>query len=418
MKKYNCITPEGTRDLLFEECTARREIESKLMDLFRANGYSEVITPFVEFYDVFEGCHIPAENMYKSLDSKGRAIVIRPDSTLPIIRLAETRLKNEPRPLKLCYNQTIYRVNPKEAGRDDEIAQCGVELIGADDDSVISLAKDALKLIAGSRESLFEIVNEKRGYYIGTHFHGYIDGYGKPVITGGRYKDGQGFAVNVTAIARCEGKKQSGAIRIALTKGRVEKETMKLFAKMGWNVSDYANKGRELIFAVPEVNAEIVVAKSPDVISFVENGDCDIGITGKDMIEEIGGRFCEVLDLNFGKCRFALAAKAGSDFYAGHEVKVVAAKYTNIARRYFEGKGIAVDIKKIEGSVELAPLIGAADGIVDIVETGTTLRENGLDVIEYIPPDISSRVIVNPVKMKMKKNQMDEILQAMERGIQ
>jgi ATP phosphoribosyltransferase regulatory subunit len=154
MKKYNLITPEGTRDLLFEECTARRGIEGRLMELFRSNGYFEVITPSLEFYDVFNGSlnreaqGFPQESMYKLTDSRGRLMVIRPDSTIPIIRLAETRLKDEPRPLKLCYNQTIYNVNPKEAGRDDEIAQCGIELIGeaeSRDEDVLMLAVRVFK---------------------------------------------------------------------------------------------------------------------------------------------------------------------------------------------------------------------------------------------------------------------------------
>jgi len=129
--KNNFKTPEGTCDLLFEECTIRRELETKLMNLFCENGYHEVITPLVEFYDVFDTPNrsFPMESVYKLTDSKGRLMVIRPDSTLPIIRLSETRLKDEPRPLKLCYNQIIYRANPKESGRDDEIAQCGVEKI-------------------------------------------------------------------------------------------------------------------------------------------------------------------------------------------------------------------------------------------------------------------------------------------------
>ncbi|MCL2077639.1 MAG: ATP phosphoribosyltransferase regulatory subunit [Oscillospiraceae bacterium] len=158
MKKYNIITPEGTRDLLFNECTVRREIETKLMELFKNRGYSEVITPFLEFYDTFDS-YFPQESMYKLTDSKGRLMVIRPDSTLPIIRLAETRLKDEPRPLKLCYNQTIYRANPKEAGRDDEIAQCGIERIASEnweseDNEILKLAIEALELIAGENYRL------------------------------------------------------------------------------------------------------------------------------------------------------------------------------------------------------------------------------------------------------------------------
>ncbi|MDR2532801.1 MAG: ATP phosphoribosyltransferase regulatory subunit [Oscillospiraceae bacterium] len=161
MKKHNLITPEGTRDLLFEECKARRDIETKLMDLFKGEGYSEVITPSLEFYDVFNS--FPQESMYKLTDAKGRLMVIRPDSTIPIIRLAETRLKDEPRPLKLCYNQTIYNVNPKDAGRDDETAQCGVEYINDEnsmsgsDIKVLKLAAEAIK--ATNFDFRFEIGN-------------------------------------------------------------------------------------------------------------------------------------------------------------------------------------------------------------------------------------------------------------------
>ncbi|MCL2636768.1 MAG: ATP phosphoribosyltransferase regulatory subunit [Oscillospiraceae bacterium] len=174
MKKYNLITPEGTRDLLFEECKARRDIETKLMDLFKSEGYSEVITPSLEFYDVFGD--FSQESMYKLTDAKGRLMVIRPDSTIPIIRLAETRLKNEPRPLKLCYNQTIYNVNPKDAGRDDEIAQCGVEKIADEkrDDNgyeVLELAMKAINIIGFDYRFeignclLFDILSDENKIY-------------------------------------------------------------------------------------------------------------------------------------------------------------------------------------------------------------------------------------------------------------
>ena len=150
MKKNNLITPEGTRDLLFDECTARRKIENDLMNFFKSRGYSEVVTPLLEFYDVFAH-YFEQEQMYKLTDAKGRLMVLRPDSTLPIIRLAETRLKDSPRPLKLCYNQTIYRANPKEIGVDDEIAQCGIEIIGGrgNNSGVLKLAVEAFEKISG-----------------------------------------------------------------------------------------------------------------------------------------------------------------------------------------------------------------------------------------------------------------------------
>ncbi|MDD6278181.1 MAG: ATP phosphoribosyltransferase regulatory subunit [Ruminococcus sp.] len=133
MKNYDLITPEGTRDLLFGECAVRRNIENKLLGLFRSYGYSETITPGLEFYDVFNlnSSYFPQENMYKLTDNKGRLLVMRPDSTMPIARIVATRLKDAELPLRLCYNQTVYRTEPSLKGRSDEITQTGIELVGS-----------------------------------------------------------------------------------------------------------------------------------------------------------------------------------------------------------------------------------------------------------------------------------------------
>ena len=182
-------------------------------------------------------------------------------------------------------------------------------------------------------------------------------------------------------------------LKIALTKGRLEKSTVALFEKMGLDVSAFENKGRKLILPVGD-DITVVLAKAPDVITYVEHGVCDIGVVGKDTIFERGGAFYEVLDLGFGKCRFALAVPEGADFYDGYDVKRLASKYPHVTRDYFARKGMDVDIIKIEGSVELAPLLGLVDGIVDLVETGNTLRENGLVAIEDVM-QVSARLIVN-----------------------
>lgn len=205
-------------------------------------------------------------------------------------------------------------------------------------------------------------------------------------------------------------------IRIALTKGRIEKKAVELLEKIGYDVSELINKGRRLILTIPDENIEVVLAKAADVITYVEHGVCDIGVVGKDTIMEHGGKFFEVADLGFGKCRFALAVKNGTDFYKGYGVKTVATKYPAVTRDYFEKKGIDVDIVKIEGSVELAPLVGLADGIVDIVETGTTLKENGLSVVEDVAP-ISARLIVNTVSVKLKQERISEIIGLIEGAI-
>ncbi len=203
-------------------------------------------------------------------------------------------------------------------------------------------------------------------------------------------------------------------IRIALTKGRLEKNTVALFERAGFDVSELKSKGRRLILDIPGSGIDVVLAKAADVITYVEHGVCDMGVVGKDTIEEHQGSYFEVCDLGFGACRFALAGKKGEDFYAGVGIKTVATKYPNVTRRFFEGKGMDVDIVKIEGSVELAPLLGLSHGIVDIVETGTTLKENGLEVYEDVLP-ISARIIVNPVSMKLKKAAIERLVEKAEK---
>lgn len=205
-------------------------------------------------------------------------------------------------------------------------------------------------------------------------------------------------------------------LRIALTKGRLEKDTVSLLEKLGYDCTAVRENGRRLILPIPDANLEVVLAKANDVITYVEHGVCDMGVVGKDTIIEMQGKFFELVDLGFGRCKFALATKKGSDFYSGFGVKCIATKYPNVARRFFESKGMDVDIVKIEGSVELAPLLGLADGIVDIVETGVTLRENGLEVVEDVVP-ISARLIANTVSLKLRQSEIEALIQKIEEAL-
>lgn len=202
-------------------------------------------------------------------------------------------------------------------------------------------------------------------------------------------------------------------LRIALTKGRLEKDTIALFEKIGYDCEAVKNKGRKLILPVGDNDFEVVLAKAADVITYVEHGVCDLGVVGKDTIMENGSSFYEVLDLGFGKCRFALAGPVGCDFFKGYSSRTIASKYPNVARSFFESKAMDVRVIKIEGSVELAPLLGLSDAIVDIVETGSTLKENGLEVIETIC-DISARLIVNTASLKLRKREIEALVAQME----
>ncbi|CAB1250335.1 MAG: ATP phosphoribosyltransferase [Oscillospiraceae bacterium] len=203
-------------------------------------------------------------------------------------------------------------------------------------------------------------------------------------------------------------------LRIALTKGRLEEKTVEMLEKIGLDCSAVHNKGRRLILPVGNGEIEVVLAKANDVITYVEHGVCDLGVVGKDTILEKGGSYYELLNLGFGKCRFALAGPKGTDFFSGYRAKTIASKYPNVARSYFENKAMDVRIIKIEGSVELAPLLGLSDAIVDIVETGSTLKENGLEVIDTVCT-ISARLIANTASLKLRKSEIETLVEKMER---
>lgn len=532
MKRYSKITPQGSRDLLFEECDDRRRVESILSDLFKEYKYRKVMTPTIEYFDVFKSDNlgIEPEEMYKLSDNQGRTTVLRPDNTAPIARLVATRLSEEDFPVRLYYNQNVYIRNKQLAGRTDEMEQSGIELIGDGsmdaDIEVISMAYEALKrndvqsfkielchagffnaivdklnvspaekadicsYIEGKNYSALGVMLDKIGasteaevikklprlfggvdvidkakalyndkkanaaldylrkvyeklcelgfgdnilidlglvnrsnYYTGVIFRGYVQGSGVTIVSGGRYDNliaefgmdapAVGFGVDVNSL--CDIMREEinidRPLRIALTKGRLEKCSLNLFKIMGLDTTELENKGRRLILPVGDFEA--VLSKAPDVITYVEHGVCDIGVVGKDTIVEHGNSFYEVIDLNIGRCRFALACPKGTDFFSGYKRKVVASKYPKVAKEYFKSKGMDVDIIKIEGSVELAPLLGLADGIVDIVETGSTLKENGLEVVDEIMP-ISARVIVNMASMKLRQQEIESFLNDLE----
>lgn len=198
-------------------------------------------------------------------------------------------------------------------------------------------------------------------------------------------------------------------IRIALTKGRIESKSIELLKSAGYDCTELEEKGRKLVLKIRNADIEVVLAKAADVITYIEHGVCDVGIVGEDTIMEHGKWFHEILDLNFGKCKFALAGIKGKDFYEGYTHKVIASKYPNVTKNYFNSKGIDVEIVKIEGSVELAPILKLSDAIVDIVETGSTLRENGLEVYEDVAY-ISTRLIVNTASIKLKKAEIDDFV--------
>lgn len=201
-------------------------------------------------------------------------------------------------------------------------------------------------------------------------------------------------------------------LTFALGKGRLANQTLELFEKIGIICEEMKDKNsRKLIFTNEELKLRFFLAKGPDVPTYVEYGAADIGVVGKDTILEEGRKVHEVLDLGYGKCKMCVCGyKDAAPLLQHHELIRVATKYPNIAKDYFYNKKHqTVEIIKLNGSIELAPIVGLSEVIVDIVETGSTLRENGLEVLEEVCP-LSARMIVNPVSMRMESERIKNLL--------
>lgn len=204
-------------------------------------------------------------------------------------------------------------------------------------------------------------------------------------------------------------------INIALPKGRLGEKVYAMFEKSGYPCPSIKENNRKLIFENEEVGVRYFWVKPSDVSIYVERGAADIGVAGKDILLEYEPEIYELLDLNIGKCRMAVAAKR--DFFDDNTRTLkVATKFANIAKRYYAGIGRDIDIIKLNGSIEIAPILGLSDVIVDIVETGTTLKENNLEVFTTVAP-ISARLIANKSAFKFKTAEIEKIVECMKREI-
>ena len=204
-------------------------------------------------------------------------------------------------------------------------------------------------------------------------------------------------------------------INIALPKGRLGEKVYAMFEAAGYPCPSIKENNRKLIFENPEAGVRYFWVKPSDVSIYVERGAADIGVAGKDILLEYEPDVYELLDLNMGKCRMAVAAKKG--FHdSGERTLKVATKFKNIARKYYASLGREIDIIHLNGSIEIAPILGLSDVIVDIVETGTTLKENDLEVISTVVP-ISARFIVNKSAFRFKTAEIERITQKMKEQV-
>ncbi|MHA8138153.1 ATP phosphoribosyltransferase [Lactobacillaceae bacterium Scapto_B20] len=201
------------------------------------------------------------------------------------------------------------------------------------------------------------------------------------------------------------------SIKIALTKGRTEQNVVPLLEAAGVNVSGLKDKQRRLVFNEDD-RYEFILVKGADVLTYLNSGAVQVGIVGSDILEEQGNRQYEMLDLRVSKCRFALASTANFDPNQLQR-KIIATKYPRVTQQYFEQIGEDVEIVKIEGSVELAPIVGMADAIVDIVQTGRTLKENNLKIYANLQP-VSTKLVVNKLALKQYQPEIKALIESIE----
>lgn len=415
----------------------------QLRALYVANGYRPYRMSKFEEYDLYakNKGFLVSDNVITFTDTNGRLLALKPDVTLSIIKNSQ----DLPQELqKVCYSENVYRED-KGTKAFKEIMQTGVECFGKvkDEDvyQVIILAAKSMQLLAADwvlelanvdavmwqrlaasefagHLHLTPVIPVDANYYNGTVFKGYINGVPSAVLSGGQYdrlmekmhrhSKAIGFAVYVDLLERLEQVQtavQDDFLNVALPKGRLGEKVYAMFAKAGYECPSILENNRKLFFENEEKKIRYYWVKPNDVAKYVERGAADLGITGLDILTEYEPDVTELLDLKIGICRMMVAGIKGAKMNETSTLRV-ATKFTNIATKYYRSKGRDIDIIKLHGSIEIAPLLGLSDVIVDIVETGTTLKENNLEELETVLP-ISARLIANKSACKFKQEKID-----------
>ena len=291
----------------------------------------------------------------------------------------------------------------------------------------------SLSAVGGSVRLDLSLAGEME-YYNGLVFQGYLQGLPRPLLKGGRYDllmqkftpgaDAIGFAVYLDELDRLSAplppvqqqKTDRVMLNVALPKGRLGDKVYGLLARIGYGCAEDYNATRKLVVENPEAGIRYFLVKPSDVAIYVEHGAADVGIVGKDILTEASADVYELLDTGLGRCRMCVAAPNDYQDDPSRPVRV-ATKFVNIAKNYYASIGRDIDIIKLNGSIELAPILGLSDVIVDIVETGTTLRENGLKVVtEFLP--ISARFIANKASYQFKHREVDRMLEQLRETLQ
>ncbi len=414
-----------------------------LRGLYLQNGYRPYRMSKFEEYDLYakNKGFLMSDNVITFTDTNGRLMALKPDVTLSIIKNSKDLPEVTQR---VCYNENVYRVT-KDTNSFKEIMQTGIECFGKveseDVYQVIVLAAKSMELITD--DWILELANldavlwqrlqgesfagnlrltakleADLNYYNGTIMKGYINGIPSPVLSGGQYDPlmekmhrrsrAIGFAVYINLLERIGGEqKDEGYLNVALPKGRLGDKVYGLFARAGFGSPQYSENSRKLFFDNDEKRIRYFWVKPSDVSKYVERGAADIGVAGADILKEYSPEVDELQDLHLGVCRMVVAGQRDFEDDSAKTLRI-ATKFTNIASRYYQSKGRNIDIIKLHGSIEIAPLLGLSDVIVDIVETGTTLKENNLRVLEEVM-SISARLIANRSACKFKGRQIEDL---------
>ena len=347
-----------------------------------------------------------------------------------------------PRLLSCIRDRNLHELRSaaEEAGlsRQGTDALCRLDALAGDWEAVLAQA-EPIALNAGMGAALAELrtlcaaleaqgqslrldlslVNDME-YYNGLVLQGYVAGLPRAVLKGGRYdplaeqfRSGAkavGFALYLDELERLSGplREERTMLNIALPKGRLGDKVYSLLAGVGYGCPEDYNESRKLVVENPAAGIRYFLVKPSDVAIYVEHGAADIGIVGKDILEESGADVYELLDTGLGKCRMCVAGPEDFTDDPGRTLRV-ATKFVNIAKSYYAAQGRDIDIIKLNGSIELAPLLGLSDVIVDIVETGTTLRENHLKVLRPFMP-ISARFVANRASFQFKRREIETLL--------
>jgi len=452
------LTPPGAFDLTGAAARRRRELQRASMGVLERAGYEELIPPTLEYQETFlrAGGAGVAERLIRFPDRDGRILALRYDFTASLARVAATTFAGGACPLRLCYSGTVYRQEPERGGRPREMLQVGAELLGQADlaaDIEIVQLTIALLRAAGIRD--FQINLGHVGVLapglaavaedVRAEVRRWIDRKDRGSLCR-TLADAQGAAASLTvlpfvigrrdALSRAHGAfrppdagrgpltrsrhhRGSAAVtrlRVALAKGRLYEPSVERFARAG--AAPAADAGRRLLIPSSDPAIEFLVVKPGDVPVYVESGAADLGVTGTDVLRESGADVLEPLELGFGFCRLSVAAPADAPYPAlpGGITARVATKYPRLAQAHFRAAGRPVDIIQVNGSVEVAPLLNLSHWIVDLVDTGNTLRANGLVERETVL-QCGAILVANRAAQKLKLEAYLDLMERLERTI-